>query len=145
MKTQAEYIGEIFLHVASLNTDKEKIEYLQNTKSKALAHILKYAYDDRFITRYMEIPKYTSDDSPIGYSVSGLHKEYVRIPYFLNTDQYIKNDKVRNNKLRNILEMIHWTETPILEAVILKNTLPHISRDLAKTAFPELFTGDDNG
>lgn len=138
MKTQAEYIGEIFLHVGKLQTEQEKIKYLREVKNRPLLFILRYAYDDGITTNYTEIPKYKTDDSPIGYSFSGLHKEYTRIPFFLNTPQYIQNDKNRNIKLRNILEIINWTETPILEAIILKKELPHISKDLALKAFPDL-------
>jgi hypothetical protein len=138
MKTQAEYIGEIFLHTSKLNTEEEKIEYLRQVKNRPLLYILRYAYDDGITTNYTEIPDYETDDSPIGYSFSGLHKEYTRIPFFLNTSQYIKNDKTRNIKLKNILEIINWTESPILEAIVLKKELPHISKDLALKAFPQL-------
>ena len=138
MRTQAEYIGEIFLHTSKLKSEQEKIEYLRMVENLALISLLKFAYDDKYTTNYKEVPEYESDDSPLGYSISGLHKEYSRIPYFLNTNIYIKNDKMRNRKLRNILEIIHWTETPILEAIILKKELPHISKDLAIKAFPNL-------
>lgn len=139
MKTQAEYIGEVFLHVSKLQTEEEKIKYLKSVQSLALLKLLEFAYSDKYSSSYTDIPEYKSDDSPIGYSYSGLHKEYSRIPYFMNTDSFIQNDKIRNKKLRNILEIIHWTETPILEAVILKKELPHISKDLAKKAFPHIF------
>jgi len=145
MRTQAEYIGEIFLHTSKLNTEQEKIDYLRSVSSLPLTMLLKFAYDDMYTSNYKNIPKYRSDDSPIGYSISGLHKEYSRIPYFLNTEIYIKNDKMRDNKLRNIIEIIHWTETPILEAIILKKELPHISKDLAIKEFPNLLKEKKNG
>ena len=136
MRTQAEYIGEIFLHTSTLKTEEEKISYLRSVDNLPLRMLLRFAYDDHYTTNYKEVPKYEPDDSPIGLSISGLHREYSRIPYFLNTEQYIKNDGIRNKKLRNILEIIHWNETPILEAIILKKELPHISRELASKAFP---------
>jgi len=138
MRTQAEYIGEMFIHVGQLTTEEEKIKYLKSVRCLPLLKLLEFAYSDDYTTSYSDIPSYEPDDSPIGYSVTGLHREYSRIPYFLNTRSYIQNDRIRNNKLRNILEVIHWTETPILEAVILKKELPHISKDLAMKAFPEL-------
>ena len=144
MKNQAEYIGEVFLHVGKLTTEQEKIEYLREVQTFALLKILQYAYSDVYTSQYKEIPEYTPDDSPIGYAYSGLHKEYSRIPYFMDTDQFINNDRIRNNKLKNILEIIHWTESPILEAIILKKQLPHISKELAIKAFPNIF-GEVNG
>ena len=143
MKTQAEYIGEVFLHVSKLKTEQEKIDYLKSVQTLPLLKILEFAYSDKYTSPYTDIPEYEPDDSPIGYSFSGLHKEYSRIPYFMNTDSYIKNDKIRNKKLRNILEIIHWTESPILEAVILKKELPHISKDLASKSFPHIFGAQD--
>jgi hypothetical protein len=139
MKTQAEYIGEIFLHVGSLNTEEEKIKYLKTVESLPLLKVLEYAYSDKYTTSYTDLPEYEPDDSPIGYSLSGLHREHSRIPYFLDTPSYIQNDRIRNKKLRNILEIIHWTESPILEAVILKKELPHISKNLAIKVFPKIF------
>lgn len=139
MKTQAEYIGEIFIHVGKLHTEEEKIKYLKSVQNLPLLKILEFAYSDKYTSPYTDIPQYEPDDSPIGYSYSGLHKEYSRIPYFMNTDLFIQSDKIRNKKLKNILEIIHWTETPILEAIILKKELPHISKDLAKKAFPHIF------
>lgn len=138
MKTQAEYIGEVFLHISKLKTDEEKIKYLHLVETLPLIKILQYAYNDKYTTNYKEVPKYEIDDSPIGMSLSGLHREFSRIPYFLNTQHYIQNDNIRNRKLRNIFEIISWTETSILEAVILKKELPHISKDLALKAFPNL-------
>ena len=102
MKTQAEYIGEIFLHVGSLNTEEEKIKYLKSVESLPLLKVLEYAYNDKYTTSYTDLPEYEPDDSPIGYSLSGLHKEYSRLPYFFNTPNYIQNDHSRNRKLRNI-------------------------------------------
>ena len=144
MRTQAEYIGEVFLHVSTLKTEDEKIKYLRSVQSLPLLKILEFAYSDKYTTSYTDIPEYEPDDSPIGYSYSGLHKEYSRIPYFMNTDSYIRSDKIRNKKLKNILEIINWTESPILEAVILKKDLPHISKDLAMKAFPHIF-GEQDG
>jgi hypothetical protein len=138
MRTQAEYIGEVFIHVGQLKTEEEKIKYLHSVETLPLIKILQYAYSDKYTTNYKEIPKYETDDSPIGLSLSGLHREFSRIPYFLNTKHYIQNDNIRNRKLRNIFEIISWTETSILEAVILKKELPHISKDLALKAFPNL-------
>lgn len=138
MKTQADFISDIFLTVGKLETEQDKIDFLRRSKGTALLALLRFAYDDRFTTSYTNIPPYRPDDSPIGLSISGLHREYVRIPFFLNTNQYIKNDAIRNRKLSNILEIIHWTETPILEAIILKTELPYISKELALKAFPEL-------
>jgi len=138
MKTQADFIPDIFLKVSELETEEKKIDFLRQNKSTALLALLSFAYDDRYTTSYTTIPAYRPDDSPIGLSISGLHREYTRIPFFLNTNQYIENDAIRNRKLSNILEIIHWSETPILEAIILKKELPHISKDLAGKAFPDL-------
>jgi len=138
MKTQAEYIGEIFLHTSKLNTEQEKIKYLRSVSNRPLKMLLRYAYDDSITSNYKEVPSYEPDDSPIGYSFTGLHKEYKILPYFFNTEQFIKNDKVRDKKLRNLFEVINWTETAILEALILKKELPHISKELAFKAFPDL-------
>jgi hypothetical protein len=138
MKTQADFISDIFLTVGKLQTEEDKIDFLRRSKGTALLALLRFAYDDRFTTSYTSIPPYRPDDSPVGLSISGLHREYVRIPFFLNTNQYIKNDAIRNRKLSNILEIIHWTETPILEAIILKTELPYISKELALKAFPDL-------
>ena len=146
MKTQMEYIGEIFLRIHDLVTEEEKIAYLKQSKSTALINVLVYAYSDKYTSSYKEIPKYKSDDAPIGLSYSGLHREYVRLPYFLNTEQYIKNDKIRNKKLINILENIPWIETPILENIILRKPLPHVSKELAEKAFAGIFdNGEANG
>ena len=138
MKPQVDFISDIFLTVSKLEAEQDKINFLQKSKGTALLALLRFAYDDKFTTSYTSIPPYRPDDSPIGLSISGLHREYTRIPFFLNTNQYIKNDAIRNRKLSNILEIIHWTETPILEAIILKKELPHISKDLALKAFPDL-------
>ena len=146
MKTQAEYIGEVFLHVGKLTTEAEKINYLREVQTGALLQLLEYAYNDKYTSSYKEIPKYKTDDSPIGLSVSGLHREYKRLSYFLNTNNYIKSDSIRNKKLKNILEIIPWIETSILENIILKKPLPHISKELAEKAFVGIFdNGEANG
>ena len=58
MKTQMEYIGEIFLRIHDLVTEEEKIAYLKQSKSTALINVLVYAYSDKYTSSYKEIPKY---------------------------------------------------------------------------------------
>jgi hypothetical protein len=138
MKISAEYIADIFVNLSRMQKEEDKVEYLKSVKTPALRKLLEFAYDDRYTTSYNQIPKYTPDDSPVGLSISGLHREWTRIPYFLNTSQYINNDAIRNRKLANILEMIHSVESSVLEAVILKKELPNLSKDLALKVFPDL-------
>lgn len=138
MKTGADYIADIFVNLSKMTKEQDKIDYLKSVKTPALRKLLEYAYDDRYTTSYKEIPKYTPDDAPIGLSISGLHREYTRIPFFLNTSQYIKNDAIRNRKLSNILEIINSVESSVLEAVILKKELPNLSKELALKVFPDL-------
>jgi hypothetical protein len=138
MKTGADYIADIFVNLGKMQKEEDKVEYLKSVKTPALRKLLEFAYDDRYTTSYTQIPKYTPDDSPIGLSISGLHREWTRIPFFLNTSQYIENDAIRNRKLANILEMIHAVESSVLEAIVLKKELPHLSKDLALKVFPDL-------
>ena len=60
MKIQAEYIGEVFLHVGKLDTEEEKIKYLRSVANNPLLQIFKFAYSDKFTTDYTEIPDYVS-------------------------------------------------------------------------------------
>jgi transposase len=140
MKTGTDYIADIIINLSKMQNEQDKIDYLRSVNNPALKHILIFAYNDKYTTSYKELPKYTPDDSPIGLSISSLQREYTRIPYFLNTTQYIKNDVIRNRKLINILEAVHWTESSVLEAIVLKKQLPHISKELALKAFPDLLT-----
>lgn len=138
MKISTDYIADVFINISKMQKEQDKIDYLKTVETPALRKLLEFAYDDRYTTSYTEIPKYTPDDSPVGLSISGLHREWTRIPFFLNTQHYIKNDTVRNRKLANILEMIHASESSVLEAIILKKELPNLSKDLALKIFPDL-------
>jgi hypothetical protein len=142
MKTP-KYISEIFSMVREKATDEEKISILRQYNSNALRQICRYAYDPSFSSLVTKIPKYRVDDSPYGYSYSDLIKEYNRVLYFLEYPKkpikLVLKEQKMYNVLKNIMERMHWADSAILEAILLRKEIPNISKEIIEKAFPNIF------
>ena len=113
-------ISEIIYDVRDAKTEEEKIKLLQQNKSPALVQLLKFAFLDKY-PKLEKIPEYLPDDSPIGFSYCKLFKEYKHIPYFYEKYEGVQFNK-QQNKLKLMLESLHWTEAALLENILKKDT-----------------------
>ena len=113
-------ISEVIYDVRDAKTEEQKIKILQTHRSVGLIQLLKYAFLDKY-PKIENIPEYTPDDSPIGFSYSKLFREYRVIPYFFEKREGLQYKK-QQEKLRLLLESLHWTEAALLENILTKNT-----------------------
>lgn len=138
------YIGEIFSLVHQEDDIQNKVKILRENVSVGMIELFRFAYDPSYISLINNIPKYREDDSPYGYSYSDLEKEYQRINYFFDYPNKNKNWNInprqRIKTLINILERIHWSDAAILSSILLKKTIPNISLELVKKAFPQFLS-----
>jgi len=132
--------SEILNEVRQAKTKEEKLELLRENRSETLLQLFKYAYGSIESPYRTGVPEYSPDDSPYGYSYSTLQKEMSRLPYFFNTKLLISDENFRNKKLKNILEVLHFSEAALLENVFTKklDDTYSISKELILEAFPEL-------
>lgn len=131
--------SEILNDVRQAASEEEKISLLRKNKSETLLNIFNYTYGE-YETPYSKgVPKYKPDDSPYGYSYTTLHKEVSRLLYFYKSDIFMENDKLRDKKLKNILEVLHFSEAALLENVFKHNLDCYgITKELVVAAYPEL-------
>lgn len=113
-------ISEIVYDVRDAKTEEEKIKILQKNKSEALIQLMKYAFLEQS-PKLDKIPEYIPDDSPIGFSYAKLIREYRVIPYFFEKKDGLHHKK-QQEKLKLMLESLHWTESALLENVLKKDT-----------------------
>jgi len=127
-------ISEVIYDVRDAKTEEQKIKILQTHRSVGLIQLLKYAFLDKY-PKIENIPEYTPDDSPIGFSYSKLFREYRVIPYFFEKREGLQYKK-QQEKLRLLLESLHWTEAALLENILTKNTSSFgLTIDTLKRAF----------
>lgn len=113
-------ISEIIYDVRDAKTEEEKIKVLQRNRSPALIQLMKYAFLENY-PKLNNIPEYMPDDSPIGYSYAKLIREYKVVPYFFEKKEGLQYKK-QQDKLKLMLESLHWTESALLENVLKKDT-----------------------
>ena len=138
MKYITRLYSEVLNEVRQAKTEEEKIALLQENKSEILLNIFKYGFGNMQSPYQNGVPKYKPDDSPYGFSYSSLQKEFHRLQYFYNTKFLIENEKLRDQKLRNILEILHFSEAALLENIFTKKMDTYVSKDIVLKAFPEL-------
>lgn len=134
------YIGEIFSLVHQEENEENKIKILRENKSPEMMSLFRFAYDPNFISLVNQIPKYTVDDSPYGFSYSDLQKEISRLNYFFKYPNKNKswdiNARQRMRVLSNILDRIHWSDSAILCSILTTKTIPNVPLKLIQKAFP---------
>ena len=113
-------ISEIIYDVRDTATDEGKIRVLQKNRSKALVGLMRYAFLDKY-PKLENIPEYTPDDAPFGMSYTSLYKEYRHIPFFYDKKEGLQYKK-QQDKLKLLLESLHWTEAALLENILKKDT-----------------------
>jgi hypothetical protein len=113
-------ISEIIYDVRDAKTEEEKIKLLQKNRSTALVQLMKFAFLDKY-PKVETIPEYTPDDSPIGFSYSKLIREYRVVPFFFEKKEGLQYKK-QQQKLKLMLESLHWTESALLENILKKDT-----------------------
>lgn len=113
-------ISEIIYDVRDATTEVEKIKILQRNKSIALIELMKFAFLDKY-PKIEQIPEYMPDDSPIGYSYSKLIRDYRSVPYFYEKKEGLQKKK-QHEKLKLMLESLHWTESALLVNILNKDT-----------------------
>lgn len=138
MKYITRLYSELLNEVRQAKTEEEKIQLLKENKSEILFQIFQYGFG-KLETPYRNgVPEYKPDDSPYGFSYTTLQKEMHRMPYFYNTKLLIGNEKLRDQKLRNILEMLHFSEAALLENIFIQKIDTYVSKETVLKAFPEL-------
>jgi hypothetical protein len=138
MKYITRLYSEVLNEVRQAKTEEEKLQLLIENKSEVLIDIFKYGFGNLDSPYRNGVPQYTPDDSPYGYSYSTLQKEFHRLSYFFNTKFLISNEKLRDQKLKNILEMLHFSEAALLENIFTKKLDNYVSKELVIKAYPEL-------
>jgi len=113
-------ISEIIYDVRDAKTEEDKIKLLQQNRSPALVELMKYAFLDKY-PKIQNIPTYTPDDSPIGFSYAKLFREFRSLPYFYEKYEGLQYTK-QQRKLAILLESLHWTEAALLENILKKDT-----------------------
>lgn len=131
-------ISEIVYDIRDAKTEEEKIKIFRQYKSEALLQLMKFAFLDKH-PKLENIPEYVPDDSPIGYNYIKLIKEYKSIPYFYEKKEGLLYNK-QQEKLRLMLESLHWTESALLENVLKKDTTSFgFDLNTLRKAFPGEF------
>lgn len=131
--------SEILNEVRQAQSKEEKINILKHNMNHALDIIFTFVYGPRRSPYENGVPEYTPDDSPHGYSYSTLNKEADRLCYFFDTKYLIKNEKLRDTKIKNILEILHFSEASLLENVFKKTLEPYgITKEIIFEAFPQI-------
>jgi hypothetical protein len=138
MKYIVRLYSELLNEVRQAKTEEEKIELLRENKSEVLFQIFQYGFGKLETPYRNSVPKYKPDDSPYGFSYTTLQKEMHRLPYFYNTKLLIGNENLRNQKLTNILEMLHFSEAALLENIFTQKLDTYVSKEIVLKAFPEL-------
>jgi hypothetical protein len=116
----SKYISEILYDVRDASTEEQKIKILQENRSHAFIQLMKYAFLDKY-PKLNNIPSYVPDDSPFGMNYKTLNREYRTIPFFYEKMEGLQYKK-QQEKLRLMLESLHWTEAALLENILQKNT-----------------------
>ena len=140
MKYISRLQSEILNEVRQAKTKEEKLQLLKENKSDTLFELFKYAYSNIDSPYRTGVPEYKPDDSPYGYSYSSLQKEVSRLPYFFNTKLFISDETFRNKKLKNILEILHFSEAALLENIFTKklDETYNINKEMVLEVYPEL-------
>lgn len=114
------YISEIVYDVRDASTEEQKIKVLQENKSHAFIELMKYAFLDKY-SKLDNVPNYVPDDSPFGMNYKTLNKEYRTVSFFYEKLEGLQHKK-QQEKLRLMLESLHWTEAALLENILKKDT-----------------------
>ena len=142
MKYIARLYSEILNEVRQSKIKEDKIKILRENDCEGLRELFQYTYGTTKNPYKNGVPKYKPDDSPFGYSYTNLSKEMKRLSYFYNTKYQISNEKMRDKKLRNLLELLHFSEASLLENVFSGNLDTYnITKELVLEAFPNLNIG----
>ena len=105
--------------IRDAKTEEQKIKILQQNRSTGLIQLMKYAFLDKY-PKIESIPEYIPDDAPMGFSYARLFREYRVIPYFFEKREGFHYKK-QQEKLKLLLESLHWTESALLENILTKN------------------------
>lgn len=114
------YISEIVYDVRDASTEEQKIKVLRENKSHAFIELMKYAFLDKY-SKLDSVPNYVPDDSPFGMNYKTLNKEYRTVSFFYEKLEGLQHKK-QQEKLRLMLESLHWTEAALLENILKKDT-----------------------
>lgn len=137
MSPEFKLISEIIEEASALKTKQEKINFLRNNYSPSLAEVLKFMYDPTVSYFTNEVPKYTIDDSPVGYSMNNLYSEAKRL-YIFKVESSI--DPARKKViLTQMLENVHRKDAILLEKIIGGKKADYkINKTIVQEAFPGL-------
>jgi hypothetical protein len=138
MKYITRLYSEVLNEIRQTKTEEQKIELLRENKTEGLIKIFQLGFG-KLNTPYRNgVPAYKPDDSPYGFSYTTLQKELHRLPYFYETKLLIQNERLRNQKLKNMLEMLHFSEASLLENILTQKMDIYIDKNIVLKAFPEL-------
>ena len=139
MKYVTRLYSEILNEVRQAKTREEKIKLLTENKNEDMHIIFKLSYGNLDSPYRNNVPEYTPDDSPQGMSYTSLHHQIPRLKYFFNSKFLIENEDFRTKKLKNILEMMHFSESALLENIFNKNLDSYgIDKNMIIEVYPEL-------
>jgi hypothetical protein len=139
MKYITRLYSEILNEIRQAKTKEEKLNLLKENKSEDLMLIFKLGYGNHSTPYRNGVPKYIPDDSPHGLSYTNLHNELPRMKFFYDSKSKIFDEKFRDKKLTNILQMLHFSEASLLENIFTqKLDVYGITKELILEAYPEL-------
>ena len=135
-------VFEILNRVNDAKTKDEKIGILRQYDNPTIRRLVRYAYDDRIRwilpdgdPPYKPLPKHEQ----VG-SEQMLHKEARTMYLFLEGDDDANPNvtmRRREQKFIELLENVHPDDARVILEV-KRRSLPHVSADLARAAFPGL-------
>ena len=130
-------ISEIVEEASAMKTKAEKIHHLRANDSPSLREVLKFMYHPDVMYYTNECPKYTIDDSPVGFSLNNLYSEAKRL-YIFKAETPVDFNR-KGVILVQILESLHYKDSKLLEKIISgKKSDYKINKAIVEEAFPGL-------
>jgi len=131
--------SEVLNEVRQSKTREEKIKLLSDNKNEDMYVIFRLGYGNLESPYRNNVPEYVPDDSPQGMAYTTLHHQIPRLKYFFNTKFLISDETFRTKKLKNILEIMHFSEAALLENIFNKKLDSYgINKTMILEVYPEL-------
>lgn len=133
-------IPEVMADVARCKTTEEVKQTLvkKGNVTPALKLMLQYVFRPESKFSITELPEYSADKGPKGYSPSSLFMELKRF-YILQDAKQIPLDK-KYSILTHMLESIHPSEVELVGKILKKDLgIPLLTKEVVTAVWPNLF------
>lgn len=134
-------IPELFDDYAQLESDTERVQFLQHNSTEAVKTMLRFSFSEKIKSGIEMIPEFRKDDAPEGMFLASLWTEYRRL-YLFEDKEVARIGLARANViLTQILEAIDPKEGELLIATITKTLhthVPGLTKSVVDSAYPGL-------